>query len=107
MVIPISGPEGDLRLQPVNKSKIELEVQETRALDLATQRNIKITVTVPEALVSQYRGRAEELTISLSESVTQALRLSNFIQSTLEDGGALYIEDKHGEVMKLEISQSK
>lgn len=103
---PLSKLGGDSRFRLGEQCQITLDVEETRVYNPATRKSTKVTVTVPKDLLAEYKERASTLQVSLSEAVTQALRLDSFIESTLKEGGALYIEDKSGKVIKVEIDRS-
>ena len=94
----------DVRVEPVESGQENIEVTRTISVDLATPRSAKITVTIPENLANKYRQTAEGLELSLSEVIVQALKLSTFIETVLKDGGALYLQDKHGETLKIEFN---
>ncbi|ESA35117.1 hypothetical protein N836_13715 [Leptolyngbya sp. Heron Island J] len=98
--------EGYSRLRLVDQNQVNLEVSETRVYDPSSPKSTKITVTVPEGLVDEYKERANSWGVSLSEAVAQALRLNNLIETTLKDGGAFYLADESGKVMKVEIDRS-
>ncbi|MEM6252166.1 MAG: ribbon-helix-helix domain-containing protein [Cyanobacteria bacterium P01_D01_bin.156] len=66
----------------------------------------KTTISLPTPMLDKLKEEAAEKGVSVSELVRRSLELSNYLQSALDNGGNVYVQQEEGgPVAILEIQE--